>query len=342
MMSRRSCLVLALAVTASCSREPDRVHAFMGPTMGSTYELKVAGSAADAAAAHDVVRRELRSCDLTFSNWRGDSEIAEVNAHRSTAPLAISERFAAVLDTALLVAAATNGAFDPTVKPMSDLYRAAKEDPGAPLDPDASASAAARVDFRLVTISRSAGEIHLQKSRPDVELDLDGVVAGAAADAIAANLESVGVDDFYLQITGEVLCRGVKPDGSAWRVGVVDPSSSEGAQAAVVALPLRDAAMCSSGDYRNQAVVDGEVIHHVFDPRTGRNPARRVVSASVLASSCAVADACGTALMVLAPDEIDAAWSRMKELGATGALLLLPSPEGTWKKERLEWPLEDS
>ena len=342
MMARRSWLILALTLATSCSREPDRVHAFTGPTMGSTYELKVAGSSASAATARAVVERELRSCDQTFSTWRDDSEIAKVNAHRSTASMQISERFAAVLDTALRVAAATNGAFDPTVKPLSDLYRAAKADPSTPLALEASVSAAERVGFRMVTISRDIGGVYLQKSRPDVELDLDGIVAGAAADAIAVHLESVGVTNFYLQITGEVLCRGAKPDGTPWRIGVVDPSSSAGAPAPVVALSLRDAAMCSSGDYRNRAVVEGEVLHHVLDPRTGRNPARRVASASVLASSCAVADACGTALMVLAPDEIDAAWSRMKELGATGALLLLPSSEGSWKKEQLEWPSEDS
>ena len=205
MMARRSWLILALTLATSCSREPDRVHAFTGPTMGSTYELKVAGSSASAATARAVVERELRSCDQTFSTWRDDSEIAKVNAHRSTASMQISERFAAVLDTALLVAAATNGAFDPTVKPLSDLYRAAKADPSTPLALEASASAAERVGFRMVTISRDIGGVFLQKSRPDVELDLDGIVAGAAADAIAVHLESVGVTDFYLQITGEVL-----------------------------------------------------------------------------------------------------------------------------------------
>ncbi|MEC8253405.1 MAG: FAD:protein FMN transferase, partial [Planctomycetota bacterium] len=194
------------------------------------------------------------------------------------------------------------------------------------------------VDHRLVTVDG----LQLVKARPDVQLDLDGIVAGAAADRIGAHLRTLGVTSFYLQITGEVLCRGRKPDGSPWRIGVVDPTSSEGDQAAVVALPLRDAALCRSGDYRNQAVVGGAVMHHVFDPRTGRNPAHRVVSASVLASSCAVADALGTALMVLSPDERDEAWPSMKQLGATGALLLLPSADDGWNKVELEWPSEDS
>ena len=338
MVARRSCLLASLAMLGSCSGEPERVHAFAGPTMGSTYEVKVVGTSKQAHVAREIVELELQSFDLAFSNWRDDSEIARVNAHRSEAPLEVSERFADVLRTALRVASATDGAFDPTVKPLSDLYRAAKQAPGEPLAEAALAEAAALVGHRLVTIDG----LQLTKARQGVQLDLDGIVAGAAADAIAAHLEGVGVSSFYLQITGEVLCRGFKPDGSPWRIGVVDPSSSDDEQAAVVALPLRDAALCSSGDYRNQAVVDGAVMHHVFDPRTGRNPKQRVASASVLASSCAVADALGTALMVLAPAELERAWPGIKRLGATGALLLLPAAGGQWNKVELEWPSEDS
>lgn len=325
-----------LLLTAGCAEQG--VHAFAGPTMGSTYEVKFVGAAAQVAAAQRVVERDLAAFDEAFSNWRPDSEIARFNASRSLAPVPVSDRFADVLRLALRIAAATDGAYDPTVKPLSDLYRAAKADPAAGLAPAALDAAKARVGYREVAVERGG----VRKARPDVELDLDGIVAGAAADAIGASLRALGVDSYYVQVTGEVLCRGVKPDGSPWRIGVVDPSSDAGAQAAVVALPLRDAALCSSGDYRNRAVVGDEVMHHVFDPRTGRNPAHRVVSASVLAGSCAAADAFGTALLVLSPEEVEEAWAGMKRLGARGALLLTPGPNGTWDKVELEWPSEDS
>lgn len=306
--------------------------------MGSSYEVKFVGTAQQVASVRGVVEQELGAFDLAFSNWRDDSEIARVNAHESTEPLEVSERFAEVLGSALRIAAATDGAFDPTLKPLSDVYRAAKRDPDTGLPAAALAAARARVDYRSVSVE---GRM-LRKARPDVQLDLDGIVAGAAADAIAARLREVNVSSFYLQITGEVLCAGVKPGGEPWRIGVVDPSSSEAAQAAVVAVPLRDAALCSSGDYRNATIVDGEVVHHVFDPRTGENPEHRVVSASVLASSCAVADALGTAIMVLGAEASERAWPRWKALGATGALLLLPGGESSWNKVEIEWPSEDA
>ena len=229
-MSRRRCLLLSLSLLAACEQEQPQVRSFSGPTMGSTYEVKFVGTARQAGGVQEAVEQELGAFDAAFSNWRDDSEIARINAHASTEPIEVSGRFADVLQLALRLAAATDGAFDPTLKPLSDVYRAAKKDPGQGLSDDAVAAARERVGYRLVSLEGR----QLRKARADVQLDLDGLVAGAAADAIAARLRDGGVPSFYLQITGEVYCAGSKPGGQPWRIGVVDPSSSEGDQAAVV------------------------------------------------------------------------------------------------------------
>jgi len=304
-----------------------------GETMGSTFEIKLSGTVPTAdmiQAVHD----ELEAFDEAFSNWRDDSEIARVNATASTAPIDVSARFAAVLAQALQVAAATDGAFDPTLKPLSDVYRAAKQNPEEGLEPAALDAAKQRVDFRLVSLVDGK----LVKQRADVQLDLDGLVAGAAADAIAARLSALGAESFYIEVTGEVLCRGSKRDGP-WRIGVTDPDSDvSGGQRAVRTVALTDRALCSSGDYRNAAVVDGKVVHHVFDPRTARNPTHDIVSASVLAESCAVADALGTALMVMGEDEARERWPALQALGVDGALLLKPGADGAWQQVEIDWP----
>ncbi|MCB9876272.1 MAG: FAD:protein FMN transferase [Planctomycetes bacterium] len=329
-------LVVALALTA-CGPS---VQSFAGPTMGSTYQVKFVGHERDLPAIRELVADELAAFDAAFSQWRDDSEIARLNATPGTEPVAISARFAGVLRTALEVAAATDGAFDPTVKPLSDLYRAAKKQRAA-LDPAAVAAARQRIGFGRVTVTAAAdGSPLLVRQRGDVLLDLDGLVAGAAADAIGAQLRARGTDSFYLEITGEVLCHGVKPDGEPWRIGVVDPAADVvGGDAALRVVALRDRALCTSGDYRNALVVDGKVVHHVFDPRTGRNPTHSVVSASVLADSAAIADALGTALMVMGDEAMRAAWPRMRRLGAVGALLVTPAEEpGLWRQIELDWP----
>lgn len=331
-------VVAALAgALVACGGEPV-VHEFGGPTMGSSYVVKYVAPA-PLSAVPAAVAEELAAVDAAFSNWRPDSEIARANAHLSTAPLPLSPRFAAVLQLALAMAKVTDGAFDPTVKPLSDIYRAAKRDPQHLLDAAALAAAKECVGWQLVAVRDGA----LVKARPDVQLDLDGIAAGAACDSIAARLQALGVGDFYLEVTGEVLCRGRKPGGEPWRVGVVDPTADQmGEETAIRALPLRDRALCTSGDYRNAIVVDGARFHHVFDPRTGVNPTTDVVSASVLADSAAVADALGTAFLVLGADGAQAIWPRLDAHGVRGALLLSPGPDGAVKQFEIAWPKDDA
>ncbi|MFM1870870.1 MAG: hypothetical protein RL398_292 [Planctomycetota bacterium] len=323
---------------AACGGESREVRSFGGPTMGSTYQIKYVGDA-DPGELRPVVEAELAAFDKAFSNWRQDSEIAAVNAHRSTEPLPLSPLFAAVLGEALRIAAATDGAFDPTVKPLSDVFRAAKKDPEHRLDPVALAAAKALVDWRGISLRDGA----LVKARPEQQIDLDGIVAGAACDAIAARLTALGVIDAYIEVTGEVLCRGAKAPGTPWRIGVVDPAADvTGGDAAVRALPLRDAALCTSGDYRNGFTADGRRVHHVFDPRTGANATHAVVSASILAERAAVADALGTAALVLGPDGTKRLWPRWQELGARAALLLAPGRDGAFDATEISWPADDS
>lgn len=331
-----------LFVVAACSPAAPEVRQFGGPTMGSTYEVKFVGDA-PVAVVRAIVEDELAAFDAAFSQWRADSEIARVNAHQSVAPLPVSERFAAVLRQALDVAAATDGAFDPTVKPLSDLYRAARRDPGLRLEPATLDAARARVDWRTIEVRDGA----IRKARPDVELDLDGIVAGACADAIAAKLMPLRLRGFYLEITGEVLCSGDKGPLGPWRIGVVDPIAAQasGGEEAVTTLALRDAALCTSGDYQNFVVRDGGRLHHVFDPRTGRNPGHAVASASVLAASAAWADAFGTAFLVLGAEDVTARWPHLRRFGLTGALLLVPDQTGgarALRRVEIAWPREQS
>jgi thiamine biosynthesis lipoprotein len=341
-MRARSLLIVAVTL-AACDRTPVAVpepvvHEIHGVTMGSTYQVKFVSDVAK-GPVQAMVEAELAAFDLAFSNWRTDSEIARINKQATVEPLPVSARFAAVLQLALDVAKATDGAFDPTVKPLSDLYRARKKDPSAPLDAAALDRARAAVDYRAVSLRDGK----LVKARPDVTLDLDGIVAGAACDAIAARLPTLSITKFYVEVTGEVTCRGEKAPGQPWRIGVVDPTSdAEGGDQPLVALPLRDRSLCTSGDYRNSLLVDGKPMHHVFDPRTGRNPEHRVVSASVLAGSAALADALGTALLVVGETKAKELWPRLAALGAQGALLLSAGDGGKLLTTEITWPREDS
>lgn len=333
-MAGRFRLTLCLAALAACSGEPE-MHVFGGDTMGSTFEVKFVGDAMP-ARVREVVEAKLAEFDAAFSKWRDDSEIARCNRTATTAPFAATPLFLRVVALALELAAATEGAFDPTVEPLSRLFRAAKA-AGQDLDQAELAAAGARVGWRHVSVED--GAVH--RAKPGVELDLDGIVAGACIDAIAAALDGMDLSGYYLEVTGEVFCRGEKAPGVPWRIGVVDPRADlTGGEAAFTVLPLRDRALCTSGDYRNAFVSAGEVVHHVFDPRTGRAAASRVVSASVLAASAAVADAVSTAMLVLGEDRVQPVVERLADRGEIAVLLLIAGENGPRKVE-FGWPEEE-
>jgi thiamine biosynthesis lipoprotein len=308
------------------------LHELRGPTMGSAYVLKWHGGDSP-ALVKAAVERLLDQVDVTFSNWRTDSEIARFNMHRSTEPFVASAMLRRGVAIALQLAKCTDGAFDPTVHPLSELYRGMKQSGMAPTR-EAQAAAHARVGHGALQIDGES----LRKTRVDLAIDLDGLVAGLAADGLRDELDSLGVRNFMLEITGEVLCRGVRPDQKPWRIGVVDPEhATVGAEGSRVSVPVADRALCTSGDYRNFAIQDGRVVTHVFDPRTAENPTHGIVSATVLARSCALADGLGTALMVVGPERAAAVLSSCGEPDVA-AFLMIADEQRTLRSVEVAWP----
>lgn len=334
MLPVRAVVVGAGVLFAACSGSEPVVHAFGGPTMGSTYEVKFVGDAAiaDVRAAVEV---ELAAFDQAFSQWREDSEIQRCNRAPAGAPFAASPRFCSVLARALQIAELTKGAFDPTVGPLVAIYRRAKASPSHELADAELDAARAAVDFHLVQVHDGA----VVRAREEVQIDLDGLVAGACIDAIAARLDAMGVPGYYLQVTGEVFCRGEKAPSMPWQIGVVDPrADATGSDDAVAVLPLRDRSLCTSGDYRNGFQSAGRHVHHVFDPRTGRSADTGFVSVSVLAREAVVADALGTAFLVLGEAGTRSVLTSWQGGAEIGVLMIAPDGAGGLRSVPIGWP----
>ncbi len=335
-MTRRATAVTvpALALILSACGGAAEIHELRGPTMGSSFRIKWHGGP-DPAAARAALTAVLDQFDASFSLWRTDSELAQLNADGGTSVAPVTDRLRAALDLALRVAARSQGAFDPTVRPLSVLYQRRKR--GEPVTDQQLAAAAARVDFRQLRLAPAG----LERGRSGLELDLDGLVAGLCAEAVRDQLVAMGARGGMLDITGEVLCFGGRPDGAPWRIGVVDPDHGEGPPGAVATVALRDRALCTSGSYENFVENGGRLAHHVFDPRSGASVQNGVVSVSVLARSCALADALGTALMVLGPAGAEALlrdWPGEPE--PAGALFVVQQPDGTLRTEKVHWPAD--
>ena len=270
-----------------------------GPTMGSTYHLTLVSPAqglpADAQAQIDLL---LQRMDKAFSTYRNDSEIARFNHSQDTHPQTVSEDVVTVAKAALQLGKDSEGALDVTLGPLLRLWGFGGHDKPAALPSDA-AIAAAKAQTGLAKLV--VAETTLTKTDPTLEIDFSAVVAGYAADQLALLVESWGVTDYLLEVTGEMRVKGRHPAGRPWRIAVEKPvAGSERAVERVV--ELHDIGVATSGDYRNFYVVDGKRYSHTLDPLTGRPIEHLMVSVTVLHPSAMVADGWATALMAMGPE----------------------------------------
>lgn len=305
---------------AACSRPPEAVH-ITGSTMGTTYSVKVAGRVHDSQALRTAIDTRLEAVNDQMSTWRVDSEISRFNASASTDWFAVSPDFLAVTRSAKELGRLTKGALDVTVMPLVDLWGF-----GPAFSPEAVPDAAA-IAVLLPHVGREKIEIRddppgLRKVDAAVRIDLSAIAKGFGVDAVVELLSGMGYRNFLVEIGGEVRGRGVRPDGNAWRVAVEKPAAGERAVELVV--PLHDAAIATSGDYRNFFEFNGIRYSHVVDPRTGSPPDNGVASVTVVTADATTADGLATGLMVMGKD----AGLALAEREGLAVLFILRRPDG--------------
>ncbi len=288
-------VTLALAL-AGCNPPPDvSAHRFQGPIFGTGYHVTVYAALDDEAqeTLDQGIHRELEHVDHLMSTYKDDSELSRFNRYPVGVPFFLSPETAAVIRESLRIARLSNDAFDVTVGPAVNLWGFGPQGrPDRAPEADALAEALARVDIHALELHGDT----LTKTKP-VYVDLSGIAKGFGTDQVADYLERQGIDSYLVEVGGEIRTRGHKPDGSPWRVAVEKPVSSERSVQRVI--DLGDAAVATSGDYRNYFEENGVRYSHTIDPRTGRPITNRVASVTVITQRCATADALATAFTVM-------------------------------------------
>ena len=194
------------------------------------------------------------------------------------------------------IAEDTEGALDITLAPLIDLWGfGAKGSRQVPPTDEEIEKACQRCGWHLLEMREQPPA--LRKRQSEVRINVSAVAEGWALDQLAKRLESAGVQDFLLELGGEVLARGHGPDGMPWLVGVQMPAAST--QESMQALRLENAGLATSGTYRQHFEHEGKSYAHVLDPRTGRPVEHALRSVSVKHASAALADGYATALLVL-------------------------------------------
>ncbi len=298
-ISIKVALVAMIALGVHTVAMAQKEHRFTGRTMGTTYHVKIVAPQIESTVqVQSRIDQRLAQINQSMSTYRPQSEISRFNALQQTHQhFAISEDFYKVMRVGQYIFSLTQGAWDPTVAPLVLLWGFGTADPLQKL-PNASDIVLARkqVGFDAIDVSPQG---YLQKRRSNVTLDLASIAKGYGVDQVALLLKKMGFDHYLVEIGGEVYAAGQRLDGRSWRVGINQPRKGGDINAVYKVVPLVDLAMATSGDYRNYVRIDGRVYSHIIDPRTGYPVCNGVVSASVIADNCTLADGLATALMVM-------------------------------------------
>lgn len=271
-----------------------------GETMGTRWSVRlVARAGADLHVIHARIQQQLDRVVEQMSTWEAGSDISRYRVAPADTWVSLPGDFQRVLDCALDVARASDGAFDPTIGPLVDLWGfgsagSARRVPD-PMDIERERERCGWQRLRR----RDGGRELLQPG--GLQLDLSAIAKGYGADLVASQLRAGGIEAALVEVGGEIRAHGRKPDGECWRV-LVESAIDEGVDADELpprVLVLDDAAVATSGDRWHRFEQDGVRYAHTLDPRSGRPVTAAAASVTVVAADAMHADAWATALTVM-------------------------------------------
>jgi len=273
---------------------------------GTTYHITYQCDSNMAAG----IKAELLKVDQSLSPFNDKSVITSVNQNKA---VQLDSMFLDVYNLALHISEETDGAFDITVAPLVNAWGFGFKNSALPSSYQVD-SLRQIVGYQKVSLENG----HIKKKDPRIMLDCSAIAKGYGCDVIAKYLRSRGVKNFMVEIGGEIVTSGLNPERLPWKVGVTKPSddSLSTSHELQTVLNVTDMAMATSGNYRNFYYKGGKKYAHTIDPKTGFPVQHNILSATVIAKSCAEADAYATSFMVMGLEKAQKVMERRPELMA--------------------------
>lgn len=286
-------VLLAVSLTA-CKTDKYIATTVDGFALGTTYHIvALADRKLELQARIDSV---LNAANMSMSIYNDSSLVCRLNRNETDS----MDRFITdCVETAYKVSVESGGLYDITIKPLTEAWGfAAKEKTSNP-----------NIDSLLQFVGYEKIKIEngrLIKENPNMQFDLNSIAKGYTVDLVAEFLAGLGIENYLVEIGGEIDCKGLNPSGKPWGVAIdkpIDGNFTPGENVQVV-LEITDIGLATSGNYRkfytNEA---GEKIVHTINPKTGVSEISNLLSATVLAKNCTLADAYGTMMMAIGLDE---------------------------------------
>ena len=256
------------------------------------------------------IEAELMKVDKSLSPFNKTSIISSVNRNEK---VKVNEMFSEVFTLAESISKETQGAFDITVAPMVNAWGFGFKT-GNPPTKQTIDSLRAIVGYQKVALKDG----YVVKQNPKTMLDCSAIAKGFGSDVVARFLQKKGIQNFMVEIGGEIVVRGNSDKKLPWRIGINKPTddSLNTNQELQDVVNVTDIAMATSGNYRNFYYKNGKKYAHTIDPKTGYPVQHNILSATVLAKNCATADAYATSFMVMGLDGAKKILAKHPELDA--------------------------
>ncbi len=292
-------LLISIFVVFFCScNQPqsnkEAVQKIYGKTMGTTYSILFAShqNPTELKASIDSL---LLDFDFVASTYNPESAISAFNNH----PKLTTNKghFLELLERSRIIFHKTKRAFDPTIMPLVSYYNFGSEK----IDKTKTSldSIKALVGFDKISWVYAGDVLTVEKQNPKTQLDFNAIAKGFGVDLVGRLLESKNIENYLVEIGGEMRARGQKPDGSIWKISIDKPEDNQRVRQPYIGIKLKNKSIATSGNYRNFNIIDGKKVGHTINPKTGKPEITNLLSASIIVENCIDADAYATACMVM-------------------------------------------
>jgi thiamine biosynthesis lipoprotein len=289
-------LILPLLVFFGTHKKEQQEYSINGFAQGTTYSIKY--FATKPVITENAIDSVLSKIDSSMSLYQPHSLINKFNA--STGGLVLDEQFKAVMQKSFEINKDTKGKFDVTVAPLVQAW-------GFGSKPIKEFPDSITIRKLLNVVGMDGLELNgnfLKKKKPGIQVDLNGIAQGYSVDVVAGHLCNMGITSFVVEIGGELLVKGLKPDGSVRRIGIEGPALTPLAEPQIRhIINVTDGAVTTSGNYRKWLQKGSKKIAHLIDPTTGYPLENQLISATIYARDAITADGYDNAVMAMDVEE---------------------------------------
>ncbi len=288
---------LAAAICLAACQPGGGETELAGAAQGTTYHIKIV--LGDLKLNPDELHKEIDAVladhDVKLSNYRDDSNISQFNRQKNTDWQPIPKEIAENLVIAKDVYVKTGGCLDLTIKPLFDLWGFARHEGKVPAQADIDKTLA-HIGMDKIELDETG--LRLRKKDPETAIDLSAIGQGYSVGGVAKLLESRGIQNYMVEIGGEMMVKGRKANGDEWRIAIEKPTPFTREVQKIIAIHQTDGeAVMTSGTYRNFFEEGGKTYSHILNPKTGKPVDHNLLSVTVLHDDPTWADAWDTALL---------------------------------------------